>query len=98
MYIPGRSRTGWRPFRIEMSLAPYATRKSPCEASCHTPSQHAKDLIRGGVFGLVSVPEMGPENGRSRPFHGHVHTRYRNPSDGLVRALAKGVREVSRAR
>src|SRR6185312_8545602 len=98
MYIPGRSRTGWRPFRIEMSLAPYATRASPCEAVCDTPSRHAKGLVRGGVLGLFSVPETRSENGPSRRFDLHIYRRHDRASRGLVGSVAEPLGEVPRAR
>src|SRR5262245_5624545 len=98
MYIPGRSRTGWRPFKIEMSLAPYATRESFSErtqkACIFTPSGHAKVLVRGGVSGLLILPEMGALIGLSRLSDDHFQTRDRAPSEGRVEPLHEVLREV----
>ena len=65
MYMPGRSRTGWRPLRIEMSLAAYATRGSlresagPCQRAAHTPIPARKSPGQRAVSGLLILPEPG---------------------------------------
>src|SRR5262245_12327957 len=98
MYIPGRSRTGWRPFRIEMSLAPYATRGSfsecPLGTGVLTPSERAKVLVRGGVFGVPILPETRPLNVLSGRENDHLQRGDHAPSEGLVETLYKVLREV----
>src|SRR5690349_13504416 len=66
MYIPGRSRTGWRPLRIEMSLAAYATRPLPWCALCRARRQRAATPRSGtrkswseGVYPVVTVYQNG---------------------------------------
>src|SRR5438105_6457770 len=95
MYMPGRSRTGCRPFRIEMSLAPYATRASPFEACCNTPVRHAKYLVSGGVFGSFSLPERGASNRSSGRRHDHSHIGQKALAAAPVRGPSEVASEIS---
>src|ERR1700690_716385 len=90
MYMPGRSRTGCRPFRMEMSFAPYATRAIP---SCkpvvgvpNTPAWHTKALVTGGVLRGLSVPENGCSTGPSGAGNDHFHRGHRTLAAMLVHA------------
>src|SRR6478672_7758496 len=80
MYIPGRSRTGCRPLRIEMSLAAYATRVP---------------LRRAPAEPLVSVlPHPVParerpgERGCLRSVHCTRTVRHQRSSEGLIHPAA----------
>ena len=66
MYIPGRSRTGWRPLRIEMSLAAYATRgfliEGLVDRCARTAPKIAQKSWSEGVFGLLILPDRAALN------------------------------------
>src|SRR5262245_22588646 len=106
MYMPGRSRTGWRPLRMEMSLAAYATRSTlssglpaprtsprsvtgsePSSACCSTPFRHAKDLVKGGVSGVLSLPERGSSAGPPEGLHDDLQRGHETGSGEALRPL-----------
>ena len=99
MYIPGRSRTGCRPFRIEMSLAPYATRASPSSSVLRTPRPGTRKTWSEGVFPVAtSVPEQGLSNGPSGRGNDHFHGAHERASAALELARrSKVAREVPNA-
>src|SRR3954470_24488207 len=95
MYMPGRSRTGSRPFSTVMSFAPYATRAVPLvggkKLACARLVRARQGAESGGprarrngwVGGRLVDPRTSPERvGRTRASRAR-----KSWSDGLFRAL-----------
>lgn len=101
--MPGRSRTGWRPFRMEMSLAPYATRAIPsCKPVVGVPEDpvlNHKSPGQRAEYRVLSVPETGGSPGPWWTGNHDSHRPHRARAATLVHAcneVARGVPKLGR--
>src|SRR4051812_42621504 len=102
MYIPGRSRTGCRPLRIEMSLAAYATRlpfrRAPAEllvSVLPTPRSGTRKAWSEGVSPVLPLYQNGGSpKAVAGLFGGCSEARHDDPNRGHDTGPAAPVRAL----